>query len=45
MHGLTWAGQSFDTEDGKPTGEVSEETLDNGVLQIDASSAVLICFK
>lgn len=41
----TWAGQSFDTEDGKPTGEVSEETLDNGVLQIDASSAVLICFK
>ncbi|EAL19043.1 hypothetical protein CNBH1450 [Cryptococcus deneoformans B-3501A] len=45
MHGLTWAGQFFDTEDGKPTGEVSEETLDNGVLQIDASSAVLICFK
>ncbi|KIR40778.1 hypothetical protein I307_02213 [Cryptococcus deuterogattii 99/473] len=45
MRGLTWAGQSFDTEDGKPTGQVTEESLNNGVLEIDASSAALICFK
>ena len=41
----TWAGQSFDTEDGKPTGQVAEESLNNGVLEIEASSAALICFK
>ncbi|ADV23920.1 Hypothetical Protein CGB_H2510C [Cryptococcus gattii WM276] len=45
QHGITWAGQNFDTEDGKPTGQVTEESLDNGVLEIEASSAALICFK
>ncbi|KIR98601.1 hypothetical protein L804_04177 [Cryptococcus deuterogattii 2001/935-1] len=45
MRGITWAGQSFDTEDGKPTGQVAEESLNNGVLEIEASSAALICFK
>ncbi|KIR53357.1 hypothetical protein I315_03947 [Cryptococcus gattii Ru294] len=45
MRGITWAGQSFDTKDGKPTGQVTEESLNNGVLEIEASSAALICFK
>ncbi|KIR41409.1 hypothetical protein I313_02536, partial [Cryptococcus deuterogattii Ram5] len=45
QHGITWAGQNFDTEDGKPTGKVTEESLNNGVLEIEASSAALICFK
>ncbi|KNX50054.1 hypothetical protein CNBG_9274 [Cryptococcus deuterogattii R265] len=45
QHGITWAGQNFDTEDGKPTGKVTEESLDNSVLEIEASSAALICFK
>ncbi|KIR24691.1 hypothetical protein I309_06486 [Cryptococcus deuterogattii LA55] len=45
MRGLTWAGQSFDTEDGKPTGQVTQESLNNGVLEIEASSVALISFN
>ncbi|WVO24674.1 uncharacterized protein IAS62_006051 [Cryptococcus decagattii] len=45
MRGLTWAGQNFDTEDGKPTGKVTEESLNNGVLEIEASSVALISFN
>jgi hypothetical protein len=40
--GLTWAGQSYATESGFPTGKVVQEVLKDGQLNISASSVVLV---
>ena len=41
----TWAGQNFDTASGKPDGNVSEPVLTSNVINVEASSVHLICFK
>lgn len=41
----TWAGQNFDTVSGKPEGAVNEVYLKNNVIDVEASSVHLICFK
>lgn len=41
----TWANQSFDTNDGKPAGQVVEEPLVNGTLRTYASEVVLITWS
>jgi hypothetical protein len=41
----TWANQSFDSNDGKPAGQVVEGPLVNGTLRTYASEVVLITFS
>lgn len=40
--GLTWAGQSYATASGFPSGKVVEQNIKNGQLDISATSVVLI---
>lgn len=42
--GVTWAGQSFETLSGVPTGDVTDEVVQNGEFELPASSAVLLSF-
>ncbi|KAJ3544655.1 hypothetical protein NM208_g2936 [Fusarium decemcellulare] len=42
--GITWAGQSFETDSGAPSGEVTKERLEVPSVIISASEAVLISF-
>lgn len=43
---LTWAGQSFETPDARPEGDVIQETvrLEDGII-VNSSEAVLITFE
>lgn len=45
LTGSTWAGQNFDTASGKPDGAVQELALTSNVIDVEASSVHLICFK
>ncbi len=40
--GLTWAGQSYDGYDGKPTGDLVLEDVVDGIIQLNASSEALL---
>jgi hypothetical protein len=40
--GLTWAGQSFETESGIPSGHVVEETVQASNITMNATSVVLL---
>lgn len=41
----TWAGQTFDTASGSPEGTVTEPYLSGNVINVEANSVHLICFK
>ena len=42
--GMTWAGQNFDTADGKPEGEVKETEWTGGVVVMPATSIAIVSF-
>lgn len=41
----TWAGQSFETDSGVPSGNVTEECLHGPVITVAASEVVVITFN
>lgn len=41
----TWAGQSFETESGAPSGDLVEDSLDGLSVTIAASEVVLLSFQ
>lgn len=41
----SWGGQSFETADGKPSGQVTFESLSGPFLNVTATEGVLVCFK
>ncbi|KAG6367905.1 hypothetical protein INS49_002104 [Diaporthe citri] len=43
--GVTWAGQSFETLSGLPEGQVTLEEVDNGMFEIQPSTAILLEFE
>ena len=43
--GRTWAGQSYETDDGVPSGDVDEVQLQGSSVAVAASEVVLLCFK
>ncbi|KAJ9127524.1 hypothetical protein QFC24_000933 [Naganishia onofrii] len=43
--GLTWGGVSYEAADGKPTGQVVEQWLNGTSFTMQATEAVLLCFK
>ncbi|KAJ9118457.1 hypothetical protein QFC24_006103 [Naganishia onofrii] len=42
--GLLWGGQSFETVDAVPTGQVEYEYIDRPIFNVSATEGVLVCF-